>query len=124
MNNPDTLPSPDIMPFIKKANDKWPSSSSAFYRAHRMALALSPTIALAPSLPPDVRVARLERMLELSLVANSASADTSDAASVREGHVLDSNALGWDYQRLISLPVSLPSALREQEVPTDSASHI
>jgi len=89
------------MPFIKKADDKWPRSSSAFYRAHRMALALSPTIALAPSLPPDVRVARLERMLELSLVANSASADTSDAASVWEGDVLDSNALGWDYPMIL-----------------------
>jgi hypothetical protein len=97
VNNPDTLPSPDIMPFVKKANNQWPQSSAAFYRAHRMALSLSPTIALAPTLPADVRMSRLERMLELSLVSNSASLETDDSASDWEGNVLDTDSYGWDY---------------------------
>ena len=102
VNNPDTLPSPDIMPFVKKAQEQWPSSSSAFYRAHRMGLSLSPTIALAPSLPPDVRVSRLESMLELSLVANTASVDVSDDGLVLQGDVFEPNALGWDYPIILN----------------------
>jgi hypothetical protein len=95
VNNPDTLPSPDIMPFVKKANMQWPNSSSAFYRAHRMSLTLAPTIALAPTLSPDVRVSRLERMLEISLVSNKASYDLDGQSLGWEGDAFDS--VGWDY---------------------------
>jgi hypothetical protein len=97
INNPDTLPSPDIVPFIIKANKLWPGSSAAFYRAHRMSLALAPTIALAPSLPADVRVMRLERMLEMSVVSNSASLGVDNEELGWKGEVFDTDALGWDY---------------------------
>jgi hypothetical protein len=97
VNNPDTLPSPDIMPFVSKADKQWPNSSAAFYRAHRMALALPPTMALAPALPPDVRVARLERMLESSLVTNKASLATDGLSSHVEGDVFELDQVGWDY---------------------------
>jgi hypothetical protein len=97
VNNPDTLPSPDIMPFVAQANKQWPRSSAAFYRAHRMSLALPPTIALAPALPPDVRVSRLERMLEMSLVASSASLSADDGDVAWNDGIFEADAVGWDY---------------------------
>jgi hypothetical protein len=102
VNNPDTLPSPDIMPFVKQANNGWPDSSAAFYRAHRMALALPPTIALSPVHSADVRVSRLERMLEMSLVTNKASLDLDDDSSSWAGDVLDREQVGWDYPIILA----------------------
>jgi hypothetical protein len=102
VNNPDTLPSPDILPFLLKANHQWPSSSSAFYRAHRMALALSPTTALAPTLSADLRVSRLQRMLESSLVTNSANVYRDDGSADWEGDVFDSDSVGWDYPIILN----------------------
>ena len=97
VNNPDTLPSPDVVPFVAHANKQWPRSSAAFYRAHRMSLALPPTIALAPALPPDVRVSRLERMLEMSLVASSASLGADDSDVAWKDGAFEADAVGWDY---------------------------